>query len=78
LSAAEDEQRRIGARLDEPERRDVPNEAHEPGSWRLTKAVEGFGQQADMIWSFRIFEAWRLAAEHAFVDIAMQERVRNI
>ena len=57
-----DEQGGVYSGLHEPKRSDVRDEALEPRLWCLIKAVEGMGQEADVVWPCWIGETGGLLA----------------
>jgi hypothetical protein len=53
-------------------------ESIEPGPGRLLEAIEGLGEEANMIRVLLINEPSRLMAVELFGDLAVQERVLDV
>lgn len=75
---SKDEEAGVGAGLDEAEAGDVGNEVQEPLSRCLTKTIEGTGQQANSVGALRMLDASWLAAVDGFLQVAVQECVRDV
>jgi hypothetical protein len=71
-------QRRVGESLFEPHGAQMSPESIEPGPGRLLEAIEGLGEEANMIRVLLINEPSRLMAVELFGDLAVQERVLDV